>query len=268
MGSARRPRGRLPQRVYWIRRSVVLGVALLLVFGIAHLLGGNGKDPASSNIQASTSSAQEQETTPSVSQGPVAASATPPRSKGKAPLLPPSGECRDDEVSVLPSVKRAWGAEQTVIRLGLQGLQPACTFRVSPETLVVKITSGEDRIWSSQDCPDSIKDADVVVRSGVPTYVNVVWSGRRSDDTCSNQADWARQGFYHVYAAALGSTPTDVQFEVTHAPTHVVTKTAKPKPTATTSPSSKASPNGKPTSSPTVKGKQSKCGGDNAASSC
>ena len=81
-------------------------------------------------------------------------------------------------------------------------------------------------------------------------------------------SDWADQGFYHVYAAALGSTPTDVQFEVTHAPTHVVTKTAKPKPTATTSPSGKASPNGKPTSSPTVKGKQSKCGGDNAASSC
>ena len=94
----------------------------------------------------------------------------------------------------------------------------------------MKITSGSDRIWSSQDCPDSIKPADVVVRNGVPTYVNVVWSGRRSDDTCSRTAAWANAGYYHVFAAVLGSTPTDIQFEVTRAPTDFVTKTAKPKP--------------------------------------
>ncbi len=164
-------------------------------------------------------------------------------------------------------------AGDITIRLGLQGIQPACTFKVSPESVVVKITSGSDRIWSSQDCPDSIKPADVVVRNGVPTYVNVVWSGRRSDDTCSRSAAWANTGYYHAFAAVLGSTPTDTQFEVTRAPTDFVTKTAKPKPSQSPEPVAEPAPattkpKAKSTPSATVSGKGSKCGGDNAAGSC
>ncbi len=96
--------------------------------------------------------------------GPVAPSKKI-RLKSKAPLAPPSGECRDDDVSVLPTVPRAWAGGPIVIRLQLTGTQPACTFEVSPESLVVKIASGEDRIWSSQDCPQTIHEAEVVVRS-------------------------------------------------------------------------------------------------------
>lgn len=266
MGSVKHPRGRLPQRVYWVRRSVVLLVALLLVFGIGKLLGGNGQDPADTGVEASTTSSF-QSAAPSLSIAPVAP-ATSPQAKGKTAQLPPSGDCKDDEVSVLPSVPRAWGAQPITIRLGLQGIAPACTFHVSPQSVVVKVTSGSDRIWSSQDCPASIKPADVVVRNGEQTFVNVTWSGRRSDETCSRNTAWANKGFYHAFAAVLGSTPTDVQFEVTRAPTDFVTKTAKPKPHESSSPDAQAT--SKPTSKPTskVKGKESKCGGDNAAGSC
>jgi cell division septation protein DedD len=173
------------------------------------------------------------------------------------------------------SPPRAWGAQPITIRLALTGIAPACTFKVSPDSVVVKITSGSDRIWSSQDCPTSVKPADVIVRNGVPSYVNVVWSGRRSDESCGRGTPWANAGFYHAFAAVLGSTPTDVQFEVTRAPTAVITKTAKPKPsqspTATPkSTSPKTTAPAKPHSSPTatVSGKGSKCGGDNAAGSC
>ena len=111
-----------------------------------------------------------------------------------------------------------------------------------------------------------------MVRSAQQVAVPVVWSGRRSDDNCPGQLAWALPGFYHVYAAAYGSAPADVQFEVTQAPTRVVTRTPRPKastsatprPTATT----KAAPKPTPTKSSTVKGKQTKCGGDIAAGSC
>jgi hypothetical protein len=265
MGSVTHPRGRLPRRVYWVRRSVVLGVALAMVFGIGKLVGGTGEDPGGSDIEASTSSAQQTAPRASGPIGPVAPSKQP-RTKGKAPLLPPSGECRDDEVSVLPSVPRAWGGQPIVIRLALQSLQPACTFEVSPKSVVVKITSGDDRIWSSQDCPEAVKESEVVVRSGVPTYVNVVWSGRRSEAGCPGQTYWALPGFYHVFAAAMGSTPTDVQFEVTRGGPNVVTKTPKPRPSASASPSARASDRQSPKPSPSGKG--SRCGGDNSATSC
>jgi hypothetical protein len=269
MGSVRHQRGRLPRRVYWVRRSVVLGVALLLVFGITRLLGTTGADDPDSSIKANTTAARQQAPSSSVSLGPVAPTKKL-RLKTDAPLAPPSGECRDDDVSVVPTVPRAWAGGEIVIRLQLSGTQPACTFEVAPESLVVKIASGEDRIWSSQDCPDTIKKAQVVVRSAQPVEVPVTWNGRRSDDQCTRGLAWALPGFYHVFAAALGSTPNDVQFEVTHAPAARKTKTAKPKPSP--SPSAKSTPQSTPRakSSPseTGKGKGSRCGGDNTASSC
>ncbi len=267
MGSVRHPRGRLPRHVYWVRRSIVLGIGLLLIFGIGKLIGGTGSDNPSASLQASNSSAEQQDPKPSVTLGPVAPSKTL-RFKTQVPLAPPSGECRDDEVSVLPSVPRAWAGGSIVIRLALQGTQPACTFDVSPQSLVVKIVSGTDRIWSSQDCPKAIPTTQVVVRSSQPVQLPVTWSGRRSDEQCTRAPDWARMGFYHVYAAALGSTPRDVQFEVTHAPVAHKTKTPKPRPSQSPSPSARSTPSAKSSPSATVAGKESKCGGDNAASSC
>jgi hypothetical protein len=102
----------------------------------------------------------------------------------------------------------------------------------------------------------------------------VTWNGRRSDDQCTPGLDWALPGFYHVFAAVLGSAPTDVQFEVTQAPTRTVTRTAKPKPSATASPGTRSKPAAEPSPTTkaskkaTVSGKGSKCGGDSVASSC
>jgi hypothetical protein len=276
MGSVRHPRGRLPRRVYWVRRAVVLGLALALVFGIGRLLGGTGSDDPGAAAVQSGNGTTAQGPGSTVPAGPVVPSQKLPTKAAKAPLLPPSGDCEDDEISVLPSVPRAWAGAPITIQLQLTGTQPACTFEVSPETVVVKIASGSDRIWSSQDCPKSIPTTSVVVRSSQPVVVPVVWSARRSDEQCSSTADWALLGFYHVYAAALGSTPSDVQFEVTRAAPKVVTRTPKPRPSTTASAPAKASATApataaaKPSSSPSpsVSGKGSKCGGDNAAGSC
>lgn len=241
MGSLSHPRGRLPRRVYWVRRAVVLVVALGLVLGLARLFGGTGSDGDDSTIKASPSAAREESTTtapPVASLGPVAppSSSTRPSSKVEVPLAAPDGDCEDDEITVLPEVKKANGGGPITILLGLTSTRAACTFDVSPESLVVKITSGDDRIWTSQDCPKSITETEVVVRSAQPVAVPVVWSGRRSDDECTNQPAWALPGFYHVYAAAYGSAPSDLQFEVTSAATITITKTPKPRPSATAKP--------------------------------
>ena len=136
--------------------------------------------------------------------------------------------------------------------LELTGVKPACTFSVSSRTVVAKVTSGKDRIWSSQDCPRSIKPTSVVVRSGDPAKVVVSWNGRRSDEDCSRSTAWALPGYYHLTAAVIGSVPADTQFRLSAPPRPVITKTAKPH---------------------TKKAKQKQgtgtvCGGDNAAGSC
>ncbi|HET8604321.1 MAG TPA: hypothetical protein VFM09_10360 [Marmoricola sp.] len=275
-----RPRGRLPQRVYWFRRGLVLLTALALVFGIARLLGAGGGSP-SDGTATMTAARTTRNTAPAQSRvvGPAAVATTPvtgrkhqrqPAATAVAtPLAVPTGPCQAPDVIVTPVVGTAAAGGRITIGLGLTGTQPACTFTVSPRTVVLKVISGTDRIWSSQDCPKAIPTRTVAVRSGVSTTVPVTWSGRRSDGSCSRATAWAEPGYYHALAAALGSQPSDVQFRLTLPSRPVVTRTARPTPRprqhqqATSSPSPSSSPS--PTSSPTtkVKGKQSSCGGDN-----
>jgi hypothetical protein len=233
-------RGPLPARVYWTRRLVLLGVALALVAGLARLLGGSsdGSDPDAD--KATTAGATTSETT---EPGPSEPARRKRKKKNRPtptepPLAEPSGPCQSSDIVVTPAITTAEGGADVPIVLNLRTLQtPACTWTVSPDTLTVSITSGDDFIWASRQCPASIATQDVVVRQAADTPVVVVWDdARRSDDECSTQADWALPGFYHVESAALGGEPTDVQFELIARASVVITKTVtpKPKPTSTT----------------------------------
>lgn len=251
------PRGRLPARVYWFRRSLVLLTALALVFAIGRLLNGSGPGPAADRATVTASSPTP---TPTPTRGvagpvplrPAATGRTVGPSSAPAVLAAPSGPCALDEITVTPTVPTAAAGKPVDLVLELTGIKPACTFSVSSRTVVAKVTSGKDRIWSTQDCPRSIRPAGVVVRSAQPTKVVVSWSGRRSDDQCSRSTAWALPGYYHVTAAVIGSEPNDAQFRLGVPPRPVVTKTVKPEVTKTR----------KKQGSGTV------CGGDNAAGSC
>lgn len=234
MSASVRPRGPLPARVYWTRRLVVLGVPLLLVVVLARLLGGSA-DGADADRATQTSASTQPATAPAAPlQGPTAA---PPPRKGKksAPPKPvlaePSGECTPSDIVATPAVTRLPGGSPVDITVNLRTrLSEACTWEVTPQTFAVTITSGNDNIWSSRECPASIPSGEVVVRRAVDAPVAVTWHARRSDEECSRFTDWARPGYYHVKAAALGGEATDVQFRLVAPSAPVVTKTAEPKP--------------------------------------
>ena len=258
MQTVARPRGRLPARVYWFRRSLVLLTALALVFAVGRLLtagGGSTGDKAAVTASSPTTTAAQAGVAGPVPIQPAAtgqAKQPAPSATGTPVVLAvPNGPCAVDEVTVTPSVPVAVAGGRVDLVLELTGIKPACTFTVSSRTLVAKVTSGADRVWSSQDCPASIKTASVVVRSAAPTQVVVPWSGRRSDDGCTRAAPWALPGYNHLAAAAIGSDPSDAQFRLTSPPRAVVTKTARPKV------KKKASSGG-------VAGKGTVYGGDNA----
>ncbi len=232
MTNVTRPRGRLPARVYWFRRGLVILTLLGLVVAVTHLVSGSGsKTPqARARITAVKTTPRSNPTTPV---GPVAlagpgsptATGTPPA----AGLAQPDGACAVNEITVTPVVGTQLAGRTVPLALQLTGIRPACTFAVSAATVVAKITRGQNRIWSSQDCPSSVHAASVVVRSGTPTTVVLTWSGRASDATCSRTTNWALPGSYSIVAAAIGSTPTSGTFPLTSPPRPVVTKTVHPK---------------------------------------
>jgi hypothetical protein len=266
MSTVTRPRGPLPRRVYWTRRVLVLLVALALVYGVARLLGGGGggQQPAARAVGAEASTTPPTATSgasptvaPSATDSPTPTDGTPPGggsgaagttgTRQGAPattaLAQPTGACSSGDLVATPSVRgSAHGGHPVVFTIALTTrTSPACTWTVSPQTLVVKVTSGPDNVWSTQQCPGAIGKQAVVLRNDRAVDVTVAWNGRRSDNGCTDVPAWAQPGDYHVAAAAFGSDPVDARFPLLGAVTRTVTMTPTPTPTPTPTASSTAS---------------------------
>jgi hypothetical protein len=261
--------GPLPARVYWTRRLMVLGTALLLVFAIARLLGDGSDASSSGDGDAARLSADSSSSAPAddLTTEPTSSASAPAKGKpGKgtrpgetqtteAPVLAePEGTCAGSDIAVTPKVENAVGGRDVMIVLQLRTMSsPACTWRISPDTLTLGITSGDDAIWSSRECRRAVPRRDVVVRKDATTKVGIVWEqAKRSDEECSSRTEWASPGWYHATAAALGGEPSDVQFELTTPTAATITVTATPKQDTAEKPGKKSSekPGDKPTKKP------------------
>jgi hypothetical protein len=237
-------RGPLPAGVYWRRRMLLLATALVLVFGLARILGA-GSDASSPTERVSPVAAVPSGTsTVTRSAGPVSAvrphrdapgaGATNDRKgereKHVAPVLAaPSGPCADEDIAVTPTVPDPVAGRDVSLVLELRSIEAeACTWEVSADTLTLKITSGKDLIWATRQCPRAVPSRAVVVRRDVPTSVGVTWNARRSDEGCPKQTEWAMPGYYHVHVAALAGEPADEQFELARPAAEVVTRAPQP----------------------------------------
>ena len=223
------PKGPLPTRVYWTRRALALVLALALVFGVGRLLGGSTTDDSSASARPASAEATSFAPSAGVTLRPSPRAQPDPKPRGRAtnkkqerekekreeaPPAAPTGVCEDSDVLVTPSLENATEAgRNVVITLELTTLEsPACYFEVTPETVVLRLTSGTDPIWTTQDCVKAMPLTTVVPRKEDAAEIEVTWSGMRSDDECTRSTLWAEPGYYHATAAVFGGEPTDVQF--------------------------------------------------------
>ena len=235
-------RGPLPARVYWRRRLLVLLLAAGLVVGTARLLslGSDGSsEPDAKGAQVAAEATASQSTgaateraRPQEREGSRPGRDRQPRGRDRRPVLAePEGICADRDVAATPSVRTPVAGSPVTFTVELRTIaSPACTWRVSPATLTMKLTSGSDEIWTSRECPRAIPRRDVVVRNNVGTEVEVTWSGRRSDAGCSALTEWALPGWYYVDVAALAGEPSDLHFELVAPEPGVVKETIRPRP--------------------------------------
>lgn len=220
----------------------MLSIAVALVVGIAQLLGISSDEPAA-EVSATRVGSGTDPSPPAATPDARAGAPTqdqkraeqqrePKRSKTRTPLPEPTGPCEASDVVVTPKIVGAARAGSPVsIRLLVTTLEtPACTYRVSPRTVAVKLVSGTDRIWSSQDCPAAVPEVDVIARTEVAGVAEMQWRGQRSDSGCTRTTPWALAGWYHIQAAAFGAEPTSVQFELLPAVAPTITPKPKPEP--------------------------------------
>jgi hypothetical protein len=226
-------RGRLPARVYWVRRLMVLGLAMLLVVGIARLLGSSSDGSSGPDQAATVADTSSPDTNgPSTTAGTHKATHHHHRGQASAtptPVVMPSGPCADNDVAITPSVPHPIAGSDISLVLDISTVtSPACDWKLSGKTLALKITSGSDLIWTTVQCAKVIPTRELVLRNTGRTRVRLTWNARRSEPGCPKVTDWALPGTYHLNVAALAGQPQDVTFLLAAPAPAEVTRTAHP----------------------------------------
>lgn len=200
MGSLLHPVGSEEPRVYWIRRSLVVVVALALVVGVVWLVWP--KEPAISAVPPPTSPSQTPSglSTPSVTPTP---SPTPTGPVACDPTLVKLNVAGFERIKV--------GAKNTAFSLtATNNAQVACILTISPKTYSLTVTSGKDRIWSTADCEKWVPAKETTLDAGATHEFSVKWTLRRSSKDCKLTKDQLKPGTY-VATASLESKATAKQ---------------------------------------------------------
>ncbi|MBE1531723.1 hypothetical protein [Actinomadura algeriensis] len=158
---------------FWRRRVLalagVLGTVAVLAWGCVR---GTAEEPVTRTVAEAATPPPPPTAMPTVT---VTVTTTPtPGEDGAA--------CEDDDVVVtLGAAAKTYakGAKPTFRVMVVNTAENACAFDTG--TLDLRITSGDDRIWSSAECRDG-NAAKETLRRGVPYVREVVWDRRRGCD--------------------------------------------------------------------------------------
>lgn len=226
MSGVLHPVGPEPERTYWLRRGLVLGAVLLL--GIAAVLFVRGGGPESAVATPPSPSLSPALPQPggtlwgvSSSVGPSdAGSPTPkPVSKpGKAARSAPTSKTRPVTCSAarlratLTGNQRLKPEQKTTFELSLiNGSRSACVVRVSPANFRLTISSGSDRIWSSDDCAGAVEPIRERVAAEDAVAWTMDWNGHRSAPSCQERPEAPRAGTYVATARLEGADPVQLR---------------------------------------------------------
>jgi hypothetical protein len=229
------PVGPLPPQVYWRRRLVVLGGALVVVLLTVAMcsLGGSGSGTpsgqstgsrgggaiggsASPTPSATASGPATITPSPGTAGGPAqgghpSGSAAPESSSagagtqqsgdgGTRPAGPPQA-CADSVLAVTasPGQPSYRVGETPVLKLSVRNTGAvSCVRDVGPREQEMLMYAGSTRVWSSNDCyPDGGTDIRTLA-PGETITSTVVWSGLGSQPGCAGKRSRVPAGTYEV----------------------------------------------------------------------
>jgi hypothetical protein len=219
------PVGRLPARVYWRRRLVVLAVLLALLGGggwlTLHLLDGNATSAAA------TAPTDRPVPTPGLERvlPSLTAVRTPdgaPRSSDPgttpAPAGPAAGSACSDEMIDLsmgaPEQIRA-GSAPTLAIVVRNVSEVPCVRRLDKELQeIVLLDADGRRVWGSNDCLPEQSDTNRSLAPGEDVALPVVWSGRTSEPTCTRTRQVPAAGDYVLRGRLDTATTPDLPVRI------------------------------------------------------
>lgn len=196
---ALQPIGPLPASTYWRRRVVLLVGGLIVLVVVLKAGGGEDKKQSLAGARPTPSPSHAASVAPS----PAASSA----SASAAPASPPPVQtCRDSVLQITAESDAEAYKTGTAPRFTLTVRNVgsvACRRALGPGAVELRVFSGEDRIWSSDDCNESKEQGVLTLPAGAARATTVQWSGKRTKPGCDT-GDTAQPGTYRV-SARVGS---------------------------------------------------------------
>jgi cytoskeletal protein RodZ len=193
-----------PPYVYWIRRAVALLILValiaIIVLGIKAIAARFSKDEEP-EVTASQSAKPDKKDT----------KAEEPTDDGTSPK-----SCEPNTVTLSLNGTKNSVAAGTSLSMNLNvknESEESCILDVSPTHTVVTVYSGNDRIWSNDDCDDTGTKA-LFMDAKAETTTAVNWDGIRSDKKCSSNLPAVKAGTYRAVADYKGSESEEFVFNV------------------------------------------------------
>lgn len=214
------PLGTEAPRTYWIRRGVVIGVALLLVAALAWggMALGRPRPAAMTAAPAASVSAtvgpQESATTAAATT-PSGTPAATPATAATAPAsstAPAGGPVACDPASLALTVSGAprvkSGSDEVLTLSVINRGKAACLLDLNAKTWELRITSGSDLIWSTAHCGEWVAAAQKTLQPEEAHEWSLTWNTRRSKPECQLLGDYLKPGTY-VARATFGPKASD-----------------------------------------------------------
>lgn len=107
-----------------------------------------------------------------------------------------SDPCRPTDVVVTVETDKsdyAWDAEPEIEVTAVNTADQTCTLDLGPENLEVRVTSGEDRVFSTADCAVREDENKVELERGVPEKASFTWDRKRSWKDCRDGGATAKR---------------------------------------------------------------------------
>jgi len=193
MEGLRKPVGDQPPEVYWKRRLIAgvsaAAILVLLVWVVTSALTSGSEEPSpgssvESSVESSGSTAQSADTSA-------------------------SRACAASDVVITTTANPtavAAGALPVFDATVTQDGPSACKLDTDADGTELLITSGEDRIYSSADCPDdeTIASKQLILEPGSSEDLSVTWSRQRSAPECTTVTAEPGPGTYKASLAIQG----------------------------------------------------------------
>lgn len=209
MGSLLHPVGPQPAQVYWLRRgALVLGV-VAVVAALAFVFRPQPQVPVTA-VPAS----------PSVSAAPtVAATASTSPSPSASPTAtgPLACDATNTTLGLAGYKKVKQDAKQpfslTITNTGKQ----SCVLDLKPATFSLAVTSGTDRIWTTDHCDKWVPATKRTLKAGKAHEFTITWGVVRSGEGCKTAKSLLGTGTYVASATFAETSKARAVFLVTKA---------------------------------------------------